>query len=235
MQEPVEYATLLSYVSPRQWEQRVPFGNKWRDLNFANQHTLALKNNCAHPNKDMSIYDYVARTCTEQNMFSKFFNKNAVLVPVPGSCPHQPGSMWAPELLANAMKKYNLGRSVAACLERTRPVRKSSQSPGNRVLPTEHYDTMAVNSTIPSPTHILLVDDVITKGSTFLGSAWLLSEAYPDAKIKAFAAVRATNLKNYKKVLSPCTGTIQLTKSLKPRKSPCKQAADHVQTSLFGK
>ena len=142
-------------------------------------------------------------------------------------------SMMAPELLARALKNHGLGSSVVSYLERTKRVRRSSQSPGNRVSPTEHHETIAVNSTVASPTRILLVDDVVTMGSTFLGSAWSLLEAYPDVEIRAFAAMRTSSPNEFKNVLYPCTGTIKLNKHLEPRRGPCQKVVSHVQTSLF--
>ena len=230
--KPVEYAALLSYVSPKRWSN-LPSGSRRRNLNAANQYTLALKNDHNQPSQaHISIYDYVARTCAEQNHFSKFFSEEATLVPVPGSCPHKPGSMWAPELLANALKEHGLGRNVVAHLERVTPVPKSSQS-ADRVSPTKHRDTMAVKTTVTPPTNILLVDDVVTRGSTFLGSAWLMSEAYPDVEIKAFAAMRTCYVNGFKKLLHPCTGTIRLNQDMDPYKSPCMEVKNYTQTSLF--
>ena len=165
-------------------------------------------------------------------MFSKFFSEDAMLVPVPGSCPHKPGNMWAPELLAKSMKRYGLGHEVVTCLERVVPISKSSQT-RVRPLPTKHHDTMEVKAAITPPTNIMLVDDdVVTRGSTFLGSAWLISEAYPDVKIKAFAAMRTTSVRKFKNVLHPCTGTIELDEAMNPWKSPCQESTEHVQSSL---
>ena len=229
--KPVEYAALLSYVSPKRWSG-LKSPSRRRDLNTANQYTLALKNNHNQPgNVNISIYDYVARTCVEQNLFPRFF-EGATLVPVPSSCPYKPGSMWAPELLANALKKHGLGRNVVTHLERVTPVPKSSQS-ADRASPTEHHDTMVVKTTITPPTNILLVDDVVTRGSVFLGSAWLLSEAYPDVEIKAFAAMSTTYLNRFTTMLHPCTGTIRLNLNMDPFRTPCRKVTKFVQTSLF--
>ena len=228
--EPIKYAALLSYVSPKRW-LNLQLGSRRRDLCTANQYTLALKNGYNRPGDNVSIYDYVARACTEQNVFSKFFSEDAMLVPVPGSCPHKPGNMWSPELLAKSMKRHGLGREVVTCLERVIPISKSSQS-SVRPSPTKHHDTMEVKAAITPPTNIMLVDDVVTRGSTFLGSAWLISEAHPDVEIKAFAAMRTTSVGEFKNVLHPCTGTIELDESMNPRKSVCQEATDHIQSSL---
>jgi len=41
-----------------------------------------------------------------------------------------------------------------------------------------------------APASIVLIDDILTRGHTFLGAAWRLHEAFPETKIVAFAAMR---------------------------------------------
>lgn len=232
IRRPIEYAALLSYVSPKRWPKHPPDGKR-RDLDTANRYTLALKNDHDQPGKNVPIYDYIAQTCAKQNLFPEFFSEETTLVPVPGSCLHKPDNMWPPELLANALKKCGLGREVVACLERVTPVPKSSQSK-DRHPPAKHHSTMAVKTAITPPTNILLVDDVVTRGSIFLGSAWLLFEAYPGVEIKAFAAMRTCFPTEFKRLLCPCTGTIRLNKYGELWRSRCQEVPDHAQTHLFG-
>lgn len=223
----IEYASLLSYVSPKRWLLDMP-DSKRRDLIVANNYTLALKNNHNQPDTDRRVYDYVAQTCAEQRLFPRFFSGDVTLVPVPGSCPHEPGSMWAPELLACALEKHGLGCKIVSYLERTEPVRKSSHSPGNRLTPTEHHNTMVVQRRLTAPARILLVDDVVTAGATFLGSAWLMKEAYPDIEIKAFAAMRTISQMNqFKKLECPCTGILKLNRDMESWKGPCQKVSKH--------
>lgn len=233
--EPVEYASLLSYVSTRWWRSRIIPDSKRRDLENANNYTLALKQDLTRPGSgDVSIYDYVAEQCSDQGLFPGFFSDDTTLVPVPGNCPREPGSMWAPELLACALERHGLGCRVVPYLERTKLVRKSARSPGNRPLPIEHHDTIAVQRRLTAPSRILLVDDVVTTGSTFLGSAWLMREAYPDTDIKAFAAMRTIGYVNsFKRLVCPCTGKLTLNRDMEPKRGKCSQAASHVQTKLF--
>jgi orotate phosphoribosyltransferase-like protein len=58
---------------------------------------------------------------------------------------------------------------------------------------------------------IVIVDDVITKGSTALAAASRLAEIYPDADMKVFALVRTKGLvPDIDRILDPTTGIVRL-------------------------
>ena len=61
---------------------------------------------------------------------------------------------------------------------------------------------------------ILLVDDIITRGATIIGSASRLHEAFPDSQIRAFAVLRTVSgpLK-FTGIVSPTIGDIELTEA----------------------
>jgi len=56
---------------------------------------------------------------------------------------------------------------------------------------------------------MVLVDDVVTRGSTLIACASLLDEALPAADISAFAAVRTmSDLEDVPTMREPCVGMI---------------------------
>jgi adenine/guanine phosphoribosyltransferase-like PRPP-binding protein len=70
---------------------------------------------------------------------------------------------------------------------------------------------MEVQKTLSEPSNILLVDDIITRGATLLGAASRLAEAFPKAKICAFAVIRAiTDEEDFEEEYCPRVGTIIL-------------------------
>ena len=144
--------------------------------------------------------------------FANFFNENTILVPTPNSSLRQSNSLWVPQRLARALVKQGLGKDSVECLSREKPIRKASTSPASeRPKAEEHYDTMGVVETLDEPKEILLVDDVVTRGSTFLGAANKLADSFPNANIRAFAAMRTvSNPKEFDKIIDPCVGTIEL-------------------------
>ncbi|MDE0089811.1 MAG: hypothetical protein OXP12_00380 [Thaumarchaeota archaeon] len=103
---------------------------------------------------------------------------------------------------------------MATCLSRKEPVPPSSQSsPSERVKAKTHCETMEMKRMIVEPKKILLVDDVVTRGSTFLGAACRVSEVYPEAEVKAFAPIRTVSrLRDFTGMETPEHGLIELCK-----------------------
>lgn len=144
--------------------------------------------------------------------FAALFQPASVLVPVPSSSLMRAGTLWVPQRLASALVGPGLGGQVAPCLVRTQAVPKAAQSPA-KTRPTArlHYDTMAVQGRISEPEAILLVDDIITRGATLLGAANRLADAFPNARISAFAAMRTvSNPDEFEREYDPQMGTVHL-------------------------
>jgi adenine/guanine phosphoribosyltransferase-like PRPP-binding protein len=58
---------------------------------------------------------------------------------------------------------------------------------------------------------VVIVDDVITKGSTALAAGSRLAEVYPNVDIKVFALVRTKGLvPDIQQILDPATGIVRL-------------------------
>jgi predicted amidophosphoribosyltransferase len=117
--------------------------------------------------------------------------------------------------MASAMVKNGLGKEVVPCLSRIKSVPKAATSlPKDRPKAIDHYRSMSVQKLLKKPSKILLIDDIITRGSTLLGSANRLSEIYPTTPIFAFAAIRTiSNPHEFNKIYNPSTGTISLNES----------------------
>jgi len=144
--------------------------------------------------------------------FRDFFVKNIVLVPVPKSSLMKPGTLWVPEKIVNALSNLGLGISCP-CLQRYKALPKSSYSlPNERPRPIEHFNSLKILPTIHHPENILLVDDIITRGSTFLGCASFLKKHFPNTIIRAFAVMRTiSNANDFKSITDPIVGKISLS------------------------
>ena len=86
----------------------------------------------------------------------------------------QPGTLWVPDRIANALHEIGVGKEVVRYLIRSTPVKKAAfSSPSERPLPDEHFQSLTVQNrvSLPTPSQITLVDDIVTRGSTFMGAA----------------------------------------------------------------
>lgn len=160
--------------------------------------------------------EYVARAIKkdlEKYPFTDYFNSTTVLVPTPrGSLPIK-GMLWVPQRITTALINNGLGKSSEACLERVIAVSRSSgQRTGVlRATPSQHYQSMHVKELLFEPKEIVMVDDVVTRGSTFLGGINRLVEAFPNAKIRAFAVMRSIhNPEDFSEIVDPRIGKITM-------------------------
>jgi hypoxanthine phosphoribosyltransferase len=90
-------------------------------------------------------------------------------------------------------------------------VPKSATCPScKRPTVAVHYESFEVDSGTAAPAEILLVDDVVTKGRTLLAAATRLQEAFPNARIRAFALLRTMGMiAGVEQLLDPCVGQIR--------------------------
>ncbi len=144
--------------------------------------------------------------------FQCFFQPNTILVPVPKSSLMQPNTLWVPERIAKALVSVGIGKEVASCLIRSKAVPKAAScSPSQRPTAQMHYESITVQGILFKPDEIVLIDDVVTRGATLIGCANRLADAFPQCRIRAFAAMRTiSNPDEFENVYSPCIGTIDL-------------------------
>jgi predicted amidophosphoribosyltransferase len=165
------------------------------------------------------IFKYALRVrqqASDCSALAGFFGSSDVLVPVPGSEPRSPAAssgMTVTEHLAVALVREGLGQCAWAGLHRVCAVSKSATAAaGERPTVAEHYDSFAIECVKPFPgaAQIVLIDDVITKGRTLLAAATRLHEAFPRARIRAFALLRTKGLiPDVNQLLDPCVGEIR--------------------------
>lgn len=141
----------------------------------------------------------------------------AILIPVPRSTPLSANAMWPALEIAMALLTQGIGTQISPVLQRVEPVRRST---GARTIlqrepPLRHFETIAASplSSLPQATHFVLVDDVVTAGSTLIACASHLRQLAPHATITAFTAARAdrnATLQQATDMFSPLVETIQL-------------------------
>ena len=59
------------------------------------------------------------------------------------------------------------------------------------------------------PDLVVLIDDIITRGTQMLAAAEVIRSAWPGTTIRAFAAMRTiSNTADFNKILAPVVGTV---------------------------
>ena len=82
--------------------------------------------------------------------------------------------------------------------------------PGQRPTVQIHYASFQMtDQQLDVTQNIVLIDDIVTKGRTLLAAATMVAQAYPGARIRAFALIRYTGfVSDIEHVVQPCIGTI---------------------------
>lgn len=177
----------------------------------------------------------------EKSRLCDFFKSKPVLVPVPKSSPMKPDTLWVPQRIATSMAKAGLGSSVQTCLKRASPVSKSADNSQNRPKARDHYNSFSVEA-LPDVDDLVLVDDVVTRGATFLGAASMLKDRFPNARIRAFALIcTRTPPAHFSIFEDPAVGRINLRSGAAFRSCDIRmrsgldpiQGRTDVQTTLF--
>jgi len=158
---------------------------------------------------------YAARRLAEERRngaLEELFGTSPLLVPVPRSSLTVEGGIWPAYNIASALIGQGIGATVLPCLQRVKAVPKSAFAASrSRPKPLDHYESIAAVKMVTDREYLCLVDDVVTKGATLLATASRLQEAYPRAKIVAFALIRTLGfVEDIDRIVEPAFGTITL-------------------------
>lgn len=156
----------------------------------------------------------VKRLTGEHPFLARTFGADVVLIPMPRSAPFRDKStLWPPMSICKALKARGLAGEILPILERVQPVQKSAYAGrGQRPNPEDHYRSTAVTGLAELPMFsakkVTIVDDFITRGSTFIGVYPHITEAFPGWTIQCFALVRTQSFISIDQILDPVEGTI---------------------------
>lgn len=146
----------------------------------------------------------------------------SVLVPVPRSSPIQHGTLWPSAVIANRLIGAGYGIEVKALIRRATAIQKSAYaSQGSRPTVEEHMATLEVEADLLGPKKIMLIDDVITMGTTSMACALKLQEVYQSAEIMVFSIMRTQGFKdNIESLIDPSEGVVKYFSSGKVFRDP---------------
>ena len=160
-----------------------------------------------------NIVGRIARRLAEFAFLREYLGPDVVLVPMPRSAPLGKDALWPPKRVCEALVANGLGREVVAAVERIQAVQKSSTAgQGGRPGAREHHQSMQVvkrpELALAGAKKITLVDDVVTRGATFVGAAAHILAAFPKSELRCFALVRTQSSGAIENVIAPVEGTI---------------------------
>ncbi|MDZ4797739.1 MAG: hypothetical protein SGI92_06225 [Bryobacteraceae bacterium] len=165
------------------------------------------------PPKVVRMIPYLVRRLSGKiadTPLTDLFADQPVLVPAPRSSPVKPDSLYPTRLICDQLVANGLGLETRILLERIAAVPKAAFSrPEDRPTLQMHYDSLRVTGELLEPRSILLVDDVVTKGTMLLASATRLQEALPRTRIRVFALIRTMSHVEIERIEEICVGKIE--------------------------
>lgn len=160
----------------------------------------------------------VARRCRERahTVFRSIFGSDCTLVPVPPSSPPKAGdTLWPGLDIAKELVKEGLANDVANLLVRSQPVPRAHHQPAeSRPKFDQLVDSLEWRGDLGADLQrIILVDDIVTRGTTFLSAREAIHRVHPWLEVVGFAAVRTMSFEVVTEPLAPTTGSITLAQS----------------------
>ena len=224
----IGFVSLLQY-SPRGMEDLAKRSRAIRDA-IKRDSYISIRRSTG-PIESMRAIQYYAtvmKAFVEHGHFpflGQMFGTDVILVPVPGSAPLvNKSALWSPMSICKALKAEGMCGEILPILERTQAVQKSAfAAPGGRPGPEQHCESVAVTGSgdLPmfSSRRIVLVDDFVTRGSTFLGLYPHIEAAFPSWNIQCFAMVRTQSFGTLDAIWAPVEGKITYRNG-RPWRSP---------------
>lgn len=224
----LHYISILSYL-PKKYLQSITDKDTLKDAIKSIDIMRTLKQNLhvISQGKSIPITEWLTHYITHANQdnlgldFDNFFRPDTVLIPVPRSIIIKKDTLWVPKDIATTFsKKMNL--KMIPLLTRSTPVNVSSKSlPNNRPKPLDHFNSLSlskgmdsqISNIVTNKLGIILVDDVITRGSTLMGCYWKILEIFKSyqyyPQISGFCAMRTiSNSLEFRKPIDPHEGDI---------------------------
>jgi len=146
----------------------------------------------------------------ENGKFPGLFGPEVTAVPVPRSVPLVSGALWPSASICEEMLKQGLVGSVSPLLKRIKSVRPSHLQRGSgHPKVEEHIGSLEADVDFGTD-RILLVDDVVTLGATFIGGYYVIRSRAAWASVCAFAVVRTTGFgAEVGEIFDPVSGSIE--------------------------
>jgi hypothetical protein len=136
--------------------------------------------------------------------------KDVHLIPMPRSTPLvDKSALWPSLRICQELQKCGLSGPILPIVERVKAIQKAAfAEPGKRPNPSDHRDSTRIQGTLERPRRITLVDDFVTRGSSFVGIYPRVREMFPEAEIHCFGLMRTASGAGEHRVIEPVKGKI---------------------------
>jgi hypothetical protein len=190
---------------------------------------LVIKVDGLGPQPPEPMIEFAVRRLKEELSSSasglkELFGADVVAVPVPARRLIPSDGLWVPKRIASALAAQGLVGRVRPILQRTHAIPKSaSAAPGQRPALDIHMESIeATESEGLTRERFLLIDDVVTKGTTLFACGLKMQKAFPGSEMAAFALLRTLGLvPDIERIIDPCVGRITWDEDRsEPRRDP---------------
>ena len=159
------------------------------------------------------VLERIAALCKERESTALrgVFGPDATLVPVPRSAPRRTeDTLWPGLSLASVLHEHGLGREVQQLLVRTQAVPKAHGSAGGErpTISTLSRSLRWRGDLGSDLERVVLVDDVVTRGTTFLSARDVIQSVQPGLQVEGFAAIRTMSFDVVETPVDPVRGTV---------------------------
>lgn len=137
------------------------------------------------------------------------FENHPVLVPIPRAGLMKPRTVWPALRVCEELVRVGLADDVLPILRRAVAVEKSAGASSRPSLQA-HVDSLAIQANLRPPSRIVIVDDVVTSGTTMMACATKVALAYPDIPVSGFALARVQSAGDARDVLAPAFDRISI-------------------------
>ncbi|NCC22993.1 MAG: hypothetical protein EOM26_11125 [Alphaproteobacteria bacterium] len=189
-------------------------------------HAIKTDANRKVQGQTVNVIAHAARRAAEAmvsgDVLAPCFGPDVLLVPMPRSSLQKPGALWPSLVICEALMAQGLGGGIDPCLRRSVPVGKAAiAASGGRPDPVDHDESVVVErESLLVPERLTIVDDVITRGSSFVGVFPKVAEAFPGIPISCFALMRTISEGDIDTILDPVRGIITSEDGKRLRRRP---------------